>query len=217
MKKTKTKLMIGIMVVTICAASLYISLIYQYKPTTESTHSDAPKVKTKPFPIPAIPTGSGDQNDPKTWTRYTYNHDFSMSYPPYWNVVLDQDGNGVRFMTTGFHQDDDFTMPYGNSNEVVYTIFGQNDTSDIKLQNGDQFPSDNSSETMVVKNLKYIQIDNFPAVEFDYYPTDNINFLRTRISILKGNKIYQFNAIYAQDTGKRLTEEMVQSLQFLQN
>lgn len=161
-----------------------------------------------------IPTGAGDQNNPVTWSRYTYSHNFSINYPPYWNVVLDQDGNGVSFMTTGFHQDDDFSMPYGNSDEVMYTIFGQNNVSDMSFKDGDQFPSDITSETMAVINLKQLRIDGFPAVEFDYYPTDNTNFLRTRISIQKGKGMYRFNATYATDAGKQFFEEMMNSLKF---
>lgn len=186
------------------------------KPAIQQVHtrSTSPKIIIKRSPIP---TGIGDQNNLATWSIYTYNHDFSIAYPPYWNVILDQDGNGVSFMTAGFHQDDDFSMPYGNSNEVVYTIFGQNDTSDMKLKDGDQFPSDTTSETLVVTHLQHLPIAGIPAVEFDYYPTDNVNFLRTRVSIQKGDKMFHFNATYAQNIGKQLFEEMMQSLKFIQN
>lgn len=210
---------LSIIVLTLCI--IFMSLLFSYHfllnekmVNSSNPKSNAAKQSSKDKSVP-IPTGAGNQNNPATWTRYTYNSEFSITYPPYWNVILDQDGNGVSFMTTGFHQDDDFSMPYGNSNEVVYTIFGQNDISDMKLKDGDEFPSDATSETMVITHLKHLQIAGFPAVEFDYYPTDNTNFLRTRIVILKGNKVYQFNATYAQDAGKQIIEEMMQSLKFI--
>lgn len=185
----------------------------------EHAHPNRMNTKSTPSSVSAklspIPTGAGDENNPATWSKYTYKNDFTISYPPYWNVVLDQDSNGVSFMTTGFHQDDDFSMPYGNSYDVSYTIFGQNDMSDMTLKNGVQFPSETTSETMVVTNLKHIQIDGFPAVAFDYYPTDNMNFLRSRISIFKGNKMYRFTATYSQDTNKQVFENMMQSLKFI--
>jgi hypothetical protein len=165
--------------------------------------------------VQPIPTGSGKITSPQTWSRYSFNHDFTIAYPARWNVVVDKDGSTVDFMTTGFHQDDDFSMPYGNSDEVTYTIFGEHDTSDMSLKNGDQFPDDTTSEILVVTNFKHIKVAGYPAVEFDYYPTDNVHFMRTRISILKEHAMYRFDALYAQVSGKKLLEEMVQSLQFI--
>ena len=209
----------GIPIITVFVTGIIcVYLLHQVNGTAQVIHPVGTQKKNDTvLQPPPIPTGVGDQNDPLTWSRYTYIRDFSIAYPPYWNVVLDQDGNGVSFMTTGFHQDDDFSMPYGNSNEVVYTIFGQNDKSDMSLKNGDQFPSETTSETMVVANFKHIQVDGLSAVEFDYYPTDNVNFLRTRISLLKGNKMYRFDALYAQDAGNQLFEEMMKSLKFIQS
>jgi len=218
MKFKKVSVIIGVVFLTISIATFSL---YQNTNTKRNMHilgtqtKQGASSKNSNNQPEAIPTGTGDQNNPATWSRYTYNYDFRIAYPPYWNVVLDQDGNGVSFMTTGFHQDDDFSMPYGNSNEVVYSIFGQNDTSDLKLKDGDQFPSDTTSETMVVTHLKQVRIDGFSAVEFDYYPTDNVNFLRTRIAVLKGSKMYRFTATYAQDAGKQSFEEMMQSLRFI--
>ena len=165
--------------------------------------------------ITSIPTGSGNITNPQTWSRYVYNHTFSIAYPTGWNVIVNHDLSTVIFRTKDFCQDDDFSMPYGNSNEVTYAIFGEHDTSDMNLNNGDQFPNDSTSETMVVTNLKQLKIAGYPAVEFDYYPTDNFHFLRTRISVLKDRTMYRFDATYAQDSGKKLFEQIIKTLQFV--
>lgn len=162
-----------------------------------------------------IPTGIGTFTNSNTWSRYTYGHDFTIAYPPGWNVTESNDKSTVTFMTPGFHQDDDFSRPYGNSSEVTYAIFGEHDLSDMSLKNGDQFPNDATSETMVVTNLRKIQIDGFPAVEFDYYATDITNFIQTRISVLKNNKMYRFDSIYASNLGKQLFEKIVQTIRFV--
>jgi len=165
------------------------------------------------YPTP-LPTGMGDINNSKTWSKYTYNQEFTLSYPPYWKVKVDQDGSTVTFTSLFFHQDNDFSIPYGGGTQITYGIFGEHDISDMSLKNGDKFQDEDTSETMVITNLTHIQIDGYPAVEFDYYPTDNIHFLQTRISILKNHTMYRFNAIYAQTSGKQLFEEILKSIQF---
>ncbi len=161
-----------------------------------------------------IPTGSGTVTDPTTWSKYSFQHNFTLSYPPRWEVLPDKDGNGVEFQTPFFHQDDDFTMPYGDSTDILYSIFGQADLSDMSLQNGNQFPDNQTQETEVVTNVQHMQIDNLPAVEFDFYPTDNTHFVKTRIAIQKGKKLYRFDATYAEQSGKALFEQMVKTIHF---
>lgn len=166
------------------------------------------------LPMP-IPTGGGDPNNPLTWSIYTFNHDFTLSYPPTWSVAVNKDSNGVNFVTPGFQQDDEFSTPYGTGADVSYSIFGQYDGSILYLKNGDQFLSDDNSQTMVVTHLQQVQIGHTTAVEFEYYPTDNVNFHRTLIAIKKGTQVYRFIATYADESGKKLFEEMVHSLIFL--
>ncbi len=163
-----------------------------------------------------IPTGVGNVRDSKTWSVYTYQNYFRIAYPPSWHVVPDAEGNGVSFMTSDFHQDDDFSMPYDNSYDVSYSIFGKHAIEDMQLKTGDQFPSDTTSETMVVTNLVHLFIDGYPAISFDYYPTDNVNFIHTRYIILKDNTLYRFDATYPQDANKHLFSDMIASLQFIQ-
>lgn len=208
---------ISISFIAICTFLLSIEILKQYRVWSHSpqgtTINKKSQIIAKNSVLP-IPTGAGDIQNSKTWSRYMYNNEFSLAYPTFWNVVPDKDGAGVSFMTTGFHQDDDFSMPYGNSYDVSYTIFGEHDISDMQLKNGDQFSNDITSETMVVTNMQHIKIDGYQAVAFDYYPTDNTDFLQSRISILKGKNMYRFNAIYAHDTNKKLFDEMIQSLKF---
>lgn len=168
------------------------------------------------LPIP-IPTGGGDLNNPQTWSTYTFNNDFSLKYPPTWSVAVNKHVNVVNFVAPGFQQDDDFSSPYGTGGDVSYSIFGQSDVSVLSLKNGDQFPSDDNSQTMVVTHLQQVLIGHAFAVEFEYYPTDNVHFQRTLIAVQKGTHVYRFIAAYADDSGKKLFEEMVHSLTFLQS
>jgi|SRR5579885_1329783 len=209
-----------IAVLSICIVLFILSGGVEYSHTLKQS-SQHPSEQMKQHiafksTISPIPTGAGNLQETQTWSRYTYENNFRIAYPPFWQVIPDPDGNGVSFMTTGFHQDDDFSMPYGNSFDVSYSIFGEHDTSDMTLKDGDRFPSDTTSETMVVTNLKHIQVAGYPAVSYDYYPTDNTNFIRSRVSIEKNNTMYRFTATYAQDADKNLFLEMIDTLQFLQ-
>lgn len=152
--------------------------------------------------------------NPDAWLNYSFDHEFSISYPTTWIALPNKDGTGVNLQTKFFHQDDDFTMPYGDSTNVSYSIFGQTDLSDMSFGNGDQFGNDISGETNIITNVSHIKIDGLPAIEFDYYPTDNTHFVKTRIAIQKGPKLYRFDATYAENSGKQLFEKIIQTLKF---
>lgn len=201
-------------IVVISAVIILLSGVGIYKRNNMTTDSlVSHNVKRGPTAI-SIPTGTGKISDPTSWLTYSFAHDFTIAYPPSWIVIPGKDGSGVDFQTAFFHQDDDFTMPYGDSTQVSYSSFGQTDLSDMSLQNGGQFPDDATGETDVIRNVAHVQIDGFPAIEFDYYPTDNTHFVKTRIAIQKGQRLYRFDSTYAEESGKTLFEEMVKSIHF---
>ena len=209
MKKMNKRLLIYL----VCTVFILLSGAYIYKNYFFVSVSPIAKKAQIPLITP-VPTGSGKINDPATWSLYSFAHEFTIAYPPSWVVVPDKSGDEVNFQTAFFHQDNDFTIPYGDSTDVSYSVFGQTDLSDMSFHNGDKFSDDQTQETDIVSNVVHKQINGFPAIEFDYYPTDNTHFVKTRIAIQNGQKLYRFNATYAENAGKALFERMMQSIHF---
>src|SRR5579864_447236 len=70
--------------------------------------------------ISPYPTGGGEMGNIHSWSLFTYNHDFRLYYPPGWVVSVAKDNSVVTFSSPQFHQDDDFSKPYGDSTQVMY-------------------------------------------------------------------------------------------------